>query len=54
MNKTDPAQKGSSQDPDAPSAQGPNLILLYGLLAVALVLAIIVAAFIVLPFYHRH
>lgn len=54
MSKPDPAQKDSSQKPEIPAAQGPNLILLYGLLAAALLVAIIVAAFIVLPFYHRH
>jgi hypothetical protein len=32
---------------------GPNLALIYGLIALALLAAIAVAAFIVLPFYHR-
>ncbi len=37
---------------DRPS-QGPNLVLLYSLLALALVAAIGFALLIVLPFYHR-
>ena len=32
---------------------GPNLALIYGLIALALVAAIAVAALVVLPFYHR-
>jgi hypothetical protein len=35
-------------------SQGPNLTLLYSLIAVALVTAIAIAVMIVLPFYHRH
>jgi hypothetical protein len=34
-------------------AQGPNLKLLYGLIVLALVAAIAIAALIVLPFYLR-
>ncbi len=37
---------------DVPS-KGPNLILLYSLIALALVVAMGFAALIVLPFYHR-
>ncbi len=33
--------------------QGPNLALLYSLIALALVTAIAIAVLIVLPFYHR-
>lgn len=33
---------------------GPNLKLIYGLILLAILAAIVVAAFIVLPFYHRH
>ena len=32
---------------------GPNLALVYGLIALALLVAIAVAALVVLPFYHR-
>jgi hypothetical protein len=44
----------SSQEPeeDAPS-QGPNLVLIYSLIAFALVAAIFLAGLIVLPFYQR-
>jgi hypothetical protein len=43
------------QQPDSPDHEpsGPNLKLAYSLLAVALVAAIGIALFIVLPFYHR-
>jgi hypothetical protein len=37
---------------DAPS-QGPNLVVLYGFIALALVAAIGLALLIVLPFYNR-
>ncbi|HEY6487543.1 MAG: hypothetical protein WCC26_10625 [Terracidiphilus sp.] len=36
-------------------AKGPNLVLLYSLLALALVVSMGIAALIILPFYqHRH
>jgi hypothetical protein len=42
-------------DPDAEgSPKGFNLSLAYSLLAAAIVAAICIALFIVLPFYHRH
>lgn len=37
---------------EAPS--GPNLVLIYGLIGLALLAAMVIAGFIVLPFYHRH
>ncbi|MGA8085916.1 MAG: hypothetical protein WCA10_01335 [Terracidiphilus sp.] len=40
-------------DPTDDEPSGPNLKVAYGLLAVALVAAICIALFIVLPFYHR-
>jgi hypothetical protein len=43
--------KTGKQEED--SAQGPNLVLLYSLIALALAVAIGVALLIVLPFYHR-
>ncbi len=52
---SDPEQKReSSQEPedDSPS-QGPNLVLIYSLIALALVAAIFLAGMIVLPFYRR-
>ena len=45
-----PEQQRGPTD-DEPS--GPNLKVAYSLLAVALVAAICIALFIVLPFYHR-
>jgi hypothetical protein len=33
---------------------GPNLALFYGLIALALVVAISLALMIVIPFHHRH
>jgi hypothetical protein len=51
------SKSGNSKQPedlsnDEPS-QGPNLFLIYGLLGLAFLIAIVVAAFIVLPFYQR-
>lgn len=40
-------------DPAGDEPSGPNLTLAYSLLALALVAAICIALFIVLPFYHR-
>ena len=39
-------------DPDERGG-GPNLALIYGLIALAMLAAIAVAALVVLPFYHR-
>ena len=44
---------GSSNDPEEPM-QGVNLKLIYSLIALALVAAVTVAFFIVLPFHHPH
>lgn len=58
MDKVDPpkaAQKdvtGGKGEDGEPSA-GPNLILLYSLIALALAVAIGLAALIVMPFYQR-
>ncbi len=43
---------GANNDPEAPM-QGVNLKLIYSLIALAIVAALAVAFFIVLPFYHR-
>jgi len=43
---------GKRPGPDEPS-EGPNLILLYSLIALALAAAIAIAMMIVMPFYHR-
>jgi hypothetical protein len=41
------------ETPDEGKSRGPNLILLYTLIAFALAAAIAIAAIIVLPFYQR-
>ena len=52
MNDRDNA--GNHPSPTAvTSANGINLVLVYSLIAVALLGAIIIALLIVLPFYHR-
>lgn len=44
----------SEKAAEDPRSQGPNLTFIYCLLGLALLVAIVVAAFIVLPFYqHR-
>ena len=48
----DPRRSSHGNPPDAP-AQGPNLFLLYSLIALALAAAIGLAALIVRPFYLR-
>jgi hypothetical protein len=53
MNDENNRKPGASNDPEEPM-QGVNLKLIYGLIALALLAAIAVAFFIVLPFYHQH
>jgi hypothetical protein len=51
---SDPRQQ-PAHDSEEPQSQGPNLVVLYTIVAVALVTAIGLALLIVLPFYnHRH
>ena len=38
---------------EEPPSRGPNLTLIYSLIVLAMIAAIAVAAFIVLPFYQR-
>jgi hypothetical protein len=45
----EPNQEEEQQDP----RRGPNLVLIYSLIVLAMLAAIAVAAFIVLPFYNR-
>jgi hypothetical protein len=47
----EPAHSGD--DHEEGPGKGPNLVLLYGLLVLALAAAIGFALMIVLPFYHR-
>ena len=49
----DPGADGPDEKENADDAQGPNLKLLYSLIALALAAAIAIAALIVLPFYRR-
>jgi uncharacterized protein HemX len=51
MSDVDGPEQQANPKVDEPS--GPNLKLAYSLLAIALVAAIGIALFIVLPFYHR-
>jgi hypothetical protein len=44
---------GPGDDSQSPPSQGPNLTLIYSLIALALAVAIGLAMMIVLPFYHR-
>ena len=48
---------GHASDPDDPSedqpSKGPNLTLIYSLLGLAFLVAMVLAALIVLPFYQR-
>jgi hypothetical protein len=56
MNKIERISGRNSEKDDPqgePSSKGPNLVLLYGLVALALAVAIGFALLIVLPFYHR-
>jgi hypothetical protein len=41
-------------DSDDLPSEGPNLVVLYSLIALALAVAIGFALMIVMPFYHRH
>jgi hypothetical protein len=50
VNRPEPAPPG---DEDEPSRPGPNLVLMYSLIALAMLAAIAIAALIVLPFYNR-
>ena len=47
-------QPSEPEREDAPaSSKGPNLVLLYSLLGLALLAALAIAGLIVMPFYHR-
>jgi hypothetical protein len=53
---TDPDRQPDphGDDADVPHSRGVNLILLYSLIALALIAAMSFALLIVKPFYHRH
>ena len=43
----------SSEDTGEELNRGPNLTFLYSLIVLAIIAALAIAAFVVLPFYHR-
>jgi hypothetical protein len=52
---SNPERESPEQDTDENEGpQGPNLVLLYSLIALALAVAIGLALSIVMPFHHRH
>jgi hypothetical protein len=53
MSSNTPVESQRPPEDDEPS-KGPNLVLIYSLLAVAFLAAMGLAVMIVLPFYHRH
>jgi hypothetical protein len=59
MHNVEPSEPGHKDAADekeeagSEPSQGPNLVLLYSLIALALAVAIALAALIVLPFYQR-
>ena len=53
MNNPEPRTDNQADDPEDPPSPGPNLILLYSLIALALAAAIGFALLIVFPFYRR-
>lgn len=52
MSNDGPAERTPAQDDK--DSSGPNLVLIYSLVALGALLAIACAAMIVWPFYHRH
>jgi hypothetical protein len=53
MSNSEPHRAHKPDEADEPDSTGPNLTLIYSLLGLALIAAIVIAAFIVLPFYQR-
>jgi hypothetical protein len=49
----DETRRGAEEGEPEDRGGGPNLALIYGLIALAMLAAIAVAALVVLPFYHR-
>jgi uncharacterized protein HemX len=47
------AERNPEAETEEPRSQGPNLVLLYSLIALALAAAIGFALMIVMPFHHR-
>jgi hypothetical protein len=53
MNSPDPVAPKPAGEDEAQESKGPNLTLIFSLLGLALLIAIALAVFIVLPFYQR-
>jgi hypothetical protein len=53
MSNPDPFAPKPRDEDEAHGSKGPNIALIFSLIGLALLIAIAVAAFIVLPFYHR-
>jgi hypothetical protein len=53
MSEPERESTGAEEDPADSPSQGPNLVLIYSLIALALIAAIAFALLIVMPFYHR-
>ena len=53
MNSPEPEDRKSEIEEENKPSEGPNLILFYSLIALALLLAFAFAAMIVWPFYER-
>jgi hypothetical protein len=54
MNEVQRTPPQTELDPEEMPSRGPSLTLFYSLIVLAMLAAIAIAAFIVLPFYHRH
>ena len=52
MNKANSPDPGPDNEQEPPN-RGPNLTLVYGLIVLAMIVAIVIAAMVVLPFYRR-
>ncbi|MGH9590491.1 MAG: hypothetical protein ACRD25_08845 [Terracidiphilus sp.] len=53
MNRTDSENRKSETPENDEPSKGPSLVLMYSLIALAMVVATAIAALIVLPFYLR-
>lgn len=53
MSNSDAERPRLAEEEDEAPSKGPNLVLIYSLLGLALIIATVVAAFIVFPFYQR-
>ncbi len=50
---SDPKPVAPQDEDEVHQARGPNLTLIYSLIVLAVLAAIVFAALIVMPFYHR-